>query len=113
MRMPQKVVGIPWFGSDLYRECRAMMSDGAQLPDSHGDWLVQAEDVCAEAEAAGHHVLKVNIEPKDFSTWCRARNIAPDAKARVRFANFVAFREAGYISGNPGRVPKGSLTRSR
>lgn len=111
MRMPQKVVGIPWFGSENYRACRAMMSDGAVLPEVYSDWLRQAEDVCAEAEAAGHHVLKVDIEPKDFSAWCRARNIALDAKARVRFANFVAFREAGYISGNPGRVPKGSLTR--
>lgn len=111
MRTPQKVVGIPWFESGLYRDCRALMSDGAKLPAHHGAWLAEAEALCAEAQAAGHHVLKVNIEPKDFSLWCRARNIAPDAKARVRFANYVAFREAGYISGNPGRVPKGSLSR--
>ena len=111
MRRSQKVIGIPWFGSDVYGACRAMMSDGAVLPQVHGDWLRLAEELCAEAEVAGHHVLKVHIEPKDFSAWCRARNIAPDAKARVRFANFVAFREAGYISGNPGRVPKGSLAR--
>ena len=110
MRTPHKTIGIPWFGSDLYRDCRAVMSDGAQLPELYGDWLRQAEELCAEAEAAGHHVLKVNIAPQDFSAWCRARNITPDAKGRVRFANFIAFREAGYISGNPGRVPKGNLT---
>jgi hypothetical protein len=110
MRMPRKTVGVPWFRPGDYGACRKLMTDGAGLPEQYGDWLALAEALCAEAEAAGHHVLKVNIEPKDFSVWCRARNIAPDAKGRVRFANFVAFREAGYISGNPGRVPKGYLS---
>jgi len=107
----QKVVGIPWFKAESYDACRAMMSDGVGLPQQYNDWLMHAEALRREAEGAGHHVLKVDIEPKDFFAWCRARNITPDAKARVRFANFVAFREAGYISGNPGRVPKGSLSR--
>ena len=109
MRMSHKTIGIPWFESDHYRDCRVAMIDGAELPELYDDWRKQADALCGEAEAAGHHVLKVNIEPQDFSAWCRARNIAPDAKARVRFANFIAFREAGYISGNPGRVPRGSL----
>lgn len=107
----QKVVGIPWFKAESYDACRTMMSDGRGLPPLHGDWLKDAEALRREAEGAGHHVLKVDIEPLDFSAWCRARNLVPDAKARVRFANFIAFREAGYISGNPGRVPKGSLSR--
>lgn len=112
MRAPQKTVGIPWFDAASYGACRKMMIDGAGLPEQYGDWLALAQALCAEAEAAGHQVLKVNIEPKDFSIWCRARNIAPDAKGRVRFANFIAFREAGYISGNPGRVPRGHLSGS-
>lgn len=107
----RKVVGIPWFKSDSYAAARAAMADGAELPERHDDWLREAEGVCAEAEEAGHRVLKVIVEPKEFSLWCRARNIAPDGKARVRFANFIAFREAGYVSGNSGRVPKGLLTR--
>jgi len=105
----QKIVGIPWFKSDSYEAARALMTDGAQLPEQYGVWLNEAESVRAEADEGGHHVLKVMIEPKEFSLWCRARNIAPDAKARVRFANYAAFREAGFVSGNPGRVPKGSL----
>ncbi|MBS0280178.1 MAG: hypothetical protein JSR25_03385 [Proteobacteria bacterium] len=113
MRSPRKTVGIPWFGPGDYDACRKMMNDGAHLPEQYGEWLAEAEALCAEAQAAGHHALKVKIEPREFSLWCRARNIAPDAKARVRFANFVAFREAGYISGNPGRVPRGSLSRQK
>jgi hypothetical protein len=111
MPVPQKTIGIPWFGPGDYGACRAVMADGASLPDQYGDWLKEAERLSADAQAAGHYVLKVHIAPKDFSNWCRARNIVPDAKARVRFANFIAFREAGYISGNPGRVPRGSLAR--
>lgn len=111
MPAPQKVIGIPWFKPDSYGAARSMMADGPNLPEQHGDWLREAEAVRVEAEEAGHNVLKVIIEPKEFSLWCRARNVTPDAKARVRFANFAAFREAGFVSGNPGRVPKGSLTR--
>jgi hypothetical protein len=106
MPVPQKVVGIPWFAPATYGACRAAMTDGDDLPVHHGDWLTEAEDVLADAQAAGHRALKVAIDPKDFPIWCRARNIAPDAKARVRFANFIAFREAGYVSGNPGGVLK-------
>ena len=102
MRNLRKTVGVPWFGPGDYDVCRKLMADGMNLPEHHGDWLAEAEALCADVEAAGHHVLKVNIGPRDFSVWCRARNIMPDAKARVRFANFIAFREAGYISGNPG-----------
>jgi hypothetical protein len=43
--------------------------------------------------------LKVPIAAKDFIPWCKARNLAPDAKARVRFASQVAFREAGFTGG--------------
>jgi len=111
MPVPQKVVGIPWFASGSYLTCRTMMTDGAQLPEMHDEWLIEAEYLLSETEAAGHRALKVMIEPKEFSLWCRARNIPADAKARVRFANYAAFREAGYVSGNPGRVPKGVLAR--
>jgi len=107
----QRIIGIPWFKPGSYAEARAVMSDGAGLPEQYGAWLSEAEGVRAQVEQAGHHVLKVMVEPKDFSHWCRARNIPPDAKARVRFANFAAFREAGFVGGNPGRVPKGILSR--
>jgi hypothetical protein len=106
MPVPQKVIGIPWFAPASYGACCALMTDGADLPAYYGDWLIEAEELLADALAAGHRALKVAIDPKDFPIWCRARNIAPDAKARVRFANFIAFREAGFVSGNPGRVLK-------
>jgi hypothetical protein len=111
MPVPKKIVGIPWFKPDTFRACCATMADGDELPQNYGDWLMQAEELRAETEAAGHRALKVTIEHKEFAIWCRARNIAPDAKARVRFANFTAFREAGYASGNPGRALQASTVR--
>jgi hypothetical protein len=92
----KKMVGIPWFRSDGYDAARAAMADGAKLPARYCDWVSAAEQVFEEAEAAGHHALKVPIDAREFPAWCRARNLVPDARARVRFANFVAFREAGF-----------------
>lgn len=108
----KKMVGIPWFRSDSYDAARAAMADGADLPVRYSDWLLQAEDVLEEAEAAGHRALKVPIDAREFPTWCRARNLSPDAKSRVRFANFIAFREAGFDSANPVRVLRGTAART-
>lgn len=113
MHAPQKIVGIPWFRPDGYDAARAMMTDGADLPARYSDWLLQAETVLEEAEAAGHRALKVPIDAREFPTWCRARNLAPDAKSRVRFANFIAFREAGFDSANPVRVLRGPAASRR
>jgi hypothetical protein len=102
MQQRQRVIGIPWFEAGSYGPARAAMSDGAQMPADYAQWRADAEALAAEVEEAGHRALKVPIEAKDFVPWCKARNLAPDAKARVRFASFVAFREAGYLSGGPG-----------
>ena len=96
MPIRQKIIGIPWFQPENYAACCAVMADRAGLPSNYADWLYHAKDLEAEIEAAGHRSLRVPLEPKDFQLWCRGRNLLPDAKARVRFANFEAFREAGY-----------------
>ncbi|MEO7054985.1 MAG: hypothetical protein ABI191_08420 [Rhizomicrobium sp.] len=108
----KKMVGIPWFTSDGYDAARALMTDGADLPEQYSDWLLEAEEVFEEAEAAGHRALKVTIDAREFPAWCRARNLAPDGKARVRFANFVAFREAGFEGANTERVLRGVNARA-
>ncbi|MEP6830037.1 MAG: hypothetical protein ABI963_06835 [Rhizomicrobium sp.] len=96
MFVPQKIVGIPWFAPETYRACCAVMDDGDELPEDYSEWLAEAVELVAEIEEGGHRALKVVIDVKEFPVWCRAHNIAPDAKARVRLAKFVAFQEAGY-----------------
>jgi hypothetical protein len=99
MQQRKRVIGIPWFEAESYGPGRAAMSDGGAMPASYAQWRRDAEALIAEVEEAGHHALKVPIEAKDFVLWCKARNLAPDAKARVRFASQVAFREAGFTGG--------------
>ncbi len=73
------------------------MTDWANLPDDYADWLAAAEEDLADVEAAGHRALKVVIDPREFPHWCKARNLAADERARIRFANFTAFHKAGYV----------------
>ncbi|HEY4276450.1 MAG TPA: hypothetical protein VGM68_13250 [Rhizomicrobium sp.] len=103
MQSRQKLIGIPWFGPDTYQACRAVMTDGEDMPDYFPHWLADAEELLAEVEEAGHRALRVPIDPKEFVGWCRARHLQPDAKARVRFAKQVAFQEAGFTNGGTGR----------
>ncbi|MBN9555113.1 MAG: hypothetical protein J0H61_10635 [Alphaproteobacteria bacterium] len=99
MHQRKRVIGIPWFDADSYGPARAAMSDGGDMPASYAHWRTDADALIAEVEEAGHEALKVPIAAKDFIPWCKARNLAPDAKARVRFASQVAFREAGFTGG--------------
>jgi hypothetical protein len=92
----QKIIGIPWFQPESYAACCAVMADKDGLPSNYSDWLYHAKDLEAEVQAAGHRSLRVPLDPRDFPHWCRGRNLVPDAKARVRYANSVAFREAGF-----------------
>jgi hypothetical protein len=104
MQGRQRLIGIPWFGPDTYQACRAVMTDGAGMPGNYAHWVNDAEALFAVIEAAGHRALRVPIEAKAFVGWCKARNLAPDAKARVRFAKQVAFQEAGFTDGGSGVI---------
>jgi hypothetical protein len=104
MQGRQKLIGIPWFGPDTYQSCRAVMTDGGDMPAYYSHWLADAEDLVAEVEAVGHRALRVPVEPREFVAWCKARNLVPDAKARVRFAKQIAFQEAGFTGGGSGVI---------
>ena len=90
----RQIRGVHWFSERDYPECRESMADCELLPFSYSDWLSQAEQDVRDLETEGHEVLKVLIDPKTFPAWCRARMLVRDHKARVRYANMVAFQKS-------------------
>ena len=93
MQRPPKVVGIPWYTTENYRACLEIMADQEILPLAYQSWLEYAQEAAKNVEDTGGRLLRVFIDPAEFPFWCRARGLQPDARARTRYANFVAFRD--------------------
>jgi hypothetical protein len=94
MNRSRKIIGVPWFTLETYGACRFQMADKDILPLDFLEWQDSADERIAEIEEAGQSAFKVRIDPARFPIWCRERGLAPDARARQRYANFYAFRVA-------------------
>ena len=85
------VVGVPWYRKGDYARLRALFADGARLHETYGGWLAAARTAETHLVAQGHRVVRVEIEPDEFVVWCSGHDIAPDAEARMRYANEFAY----------------------
>jgi hypothetical protein len=81
---------MAWFPAADYVETRAAMSDRDRLPAEHAAWLVSAAQIEGELARVGFEVVRVEIARDDFLAWCEAQGVAPDARARGRYANGIA-----------------------
>ena len=89
--MKISVVGVAWYRKGDYARLRASFADGAHLHETYTEWSVAARATEAHLVAQGDRVVRVEIEPEEFTAWCSARNVAPDAKARMQYANEFAY----------------------
>ena len=85
------VIGVPWYLKGDYARLRTLFVDGARLHETYADWSAAATATEAHLVAQGHRVVRVEIEPEKFTVWCSARNVSPDAEARMRYANEFAY----------------------
>lgn len=85
------VVGMPWYRKADYARLRAAFADGARLHETHAEWSAAARATEAHLAAQGHRVVRVEIDPEEFVAWCSTRDVAPDAEARMRYANESAY----------------------
>ena len=94
--MPQsaEVVGIPWYLEPDYPGILKVMEDAADMPDSFEKWIGGAQAEERRLQSGGHVVARAVIDPFEFTIWCRNEGLNPDRAARVRFAEWVASRQA-------------------
>jgi hypothetical protein len=75
---------VAWFTRRNHLQHRAL--DPGGLPATFDEWLAHTEGGLTRATP----VLRVVIDPVQFSTWCRAASCEADAAARAAFAQIVA-----------------------
>jgi hypothetical protein len=84
------VTALPWYARGDYPALLNLFSDPDKLPASYDAWLDRAERVERQFKRAGFAVARIWIRPVAFAAWCKERNVSPDQRARLTFANEAA-----------------------
>lgn len=73
------------------------MADRDILPLTYADWLGKAQKGFDDLRAQGIIAVKAYIDPDTFPDWCRARGLDINAKARMEYANLIAYQAASGV----------------
>jgi len=84
------VSGLPWCARGDYPALLELFSDPDMLPATYGAWLRRAEATERQLQKASFGVARIWIRPVPFAAWCKKRNVSPDQRARLTFANEAA-----------------------
>ena len=90
MTAPPRVAALPWYHRADYPALLLLFSDPNRVPNSFDAWLEHAEGVERQLQAAGFVVQRVRIRPAPFAAWCGKRDLSPNQRARLQFANEIA-----------------------
>lgn len=91
MNMPIRAAGMVWYRAEDYDAIRRIMADGNKLPTRFDVWLEKAETGEKDRQIRGEIVVRAYIDPKTFPDWCRSRGLNIDSKARIEYANLIAY----------------------
>ncbi len=80
------IQAMVWYREEDWQGLLDIFSDVDLLPATYEDWLSKANENLETAKKSGDVVVKVYIDPSNFSSWCAKRGKKLDAEARTQFA---------------------------
>jgi hypothetical protein len=81
------VLALPWYARGDYPALLELFTDPDKLPATYAPWLKHAERTESQLQKAGFGVARIWIRPVAFAAWCKVRNVSPNQRARLTFAN--------------------------
>ena len=84
------IIAIPWYRRRDYAALSKLFSDPQNLPKTFGEWLELALLAERRFQRDGLAVARILIRPVPFAAWCKERNLIPDQRTRLTFANEAA-----------------------
>jgi hypothetical protein len=84
------ITALPWYHRTHYPALLKLFSDPDKLPETYDEWLKRAESTEKQLQKTGFGVARIWIRPVPFAVWCKERNVSPDQRARLTFANEAA-----------------------
>jgi len=77
----KRFTGVAWFALGDWGEISDVVLDSHNLGDAYDAWRANAHDRINRLEEEGFTVQKIEIEPEEFTTWCRFRGQSPNTTA--------------------------------
>ncbi len=87
MAAPSQTLALPWYARSDYPALLKLFSDPHLLPATYNAWLSRAKQTESLLQKAGFAVARIRIHPAPFAAWCKERNVSPNQRARLAFAN--------------------------
>ena len=84
---------ISWYRFEDYQSILDVIED-AGLPGAYDEWLKDAENEERESQGKGRVVVRVMIDPKELTTWCRQEGRKLDADALYEFTLWLLYQQA-------------------
>jgi hypothetical protein len=84
------IIAIPWYRRRDYAALSKLFSDPENLPKTFEEWLELALLAERRFQREGLAVARIVIRPVPFAAWCKERNLIPDQRTRLTFANEAA-----------------------
>ena len=93
--MSRDVIGIAWYRREDFDWWQATAEDRDVFDDTYEEWLERARRTCREMLGRGTAIERVDLDPKEFTEWCRSQDIKMNGEARSRFAAEYVRRKYG------------------
>jgi hypothetical protein len=75
----------PWYRREDYERIRQIMDDGDEFPPTFDEWEVNAKRGIERAASMDFILKPITFDPDEFLTFCDAKKIPRDSKARAMF----------------------------
>ncbi|MEW6489721.1 MAG: hypothetical protein AB1578_17655 [Thermodesulfobacteriota bacterium] len=93
-----EIMGVAWFrDEDTYRRARSVFVDPENLPARFEDWQALVARQCELIRESGTRVLRADIDPETFPSWCASRGLFPNSEGRLAFVKYaeLEYRKTG------------------
>jgi hypothetical protein len=87
-------VGIAWYEPEQWPRLLEISANGAELEETHPEWLRDVERAIKELNRNGIQCVKVTVDLEQLLAWCQSQNIPVNGEARSRYVAEKLQREA-------------------
>jgi hypothetical protein len=81
-----KRVGLVRYHESDWARWLELVDDPDKWEESYAEWSRNSQQAADRLARAGLEIIWVDVDPDEFSQWCRGRSIQNDSEARSRYA---------------------------
>src|SRR5262245_56037481 len=83
-------LAVAWYRESQWPRLRALAADTANLDATFAGWRSTAERMCAQMEALGYRVDRIEVDVELLWAWCCAHERPLDGAARAEYVTRLA-----------------------